>query len=236
MKTLLIILVTLLAIVIAYWVNQFHIALMISKRLTEEAVPFQKPSDDPGIAMLVLGDSTAVGVGASTPKESVAGRAAIAIRAHSVENYAVSGAVVADLPAQIARAKRADYDLILIQIGANDIVRLHSPGKTADALGAILKTLPKATRVILISAGNVGGSTIVPPLLRPLYTHETLAYHDAFTAMAAAIGITYVNLYTAPGYELIAEHPDVYLAADGFHPSSAGYLLWYTAIQSALPR
>ena len=59
--------------------------------------------------MLVLGDSTAVGIGAMRPEESVAGRVSNFLNADRVENYAVSGAVTNDLNEQMKNAALPKY-------------------------------------------------------------------------------------------------------------------------------
>jgi lysophospholipase L1-like esterase len=216
-----------------YYSARFMGGVQRSTVLIEKAKPYTLDAGT-GFSMLVLGDSTAVGVGADTPGESVPGRVAKAVHATHVENYAVTGAVVDDLPVQIIEANQTSYDLILIQIGANDITHLHPAAQTAQTLAATLKSLPPAKNVIVISAGDVGTATIIPPFLSPLFSKLNLAYHTEFEKELQAEGITYVNLGTAPGADLFKTQPAIYLAADGFHPSSAGYELWFKAIESHL--
>lgn len=230
-------LLLLAAIVAAYALYagaRFYLTLQISKALVNAAVPYERMTGGDAVPMLVLGDSTAVGVGASAPEDTVAGRAAAYLSATSVENYAVSGAVTADLPAQAAHAQLSHYRLILIQIGGNDIIRFHSVADSARTLSSVLESLPAADKVVVISAGDVGGATIFPLFLRPSYTHLNLAYHAAFAAAAANAGATYVNLYDDPGRVKINNDPGTYLAADGLHPSSAGYELWFEAVKPSL--
>ena len=216
---------------ILYWGVRFAHTASISKRLVERSVPYQNVSNDHAWTMLVIGDSTAVGVGATTPEQSLAGRVALRIGATYTENHAVSGALVNDLPKQIAEAKLQEYDLILVQIGANDIVRFHDAKATTAELARYLDTLPKTKKLILVSAGDVGAATLIPPPLRPFYTKLNRSYHAEY---ARAFPDSYVNLGTGPGSQLFKERPDVYLAADGFHPSSAGYGIWFDAVAPKL--
>lgn len=205
-----------------------------AKELMERAAPFQNETQDYTKTMLVLGDSTGVGVGAKTPEETVAGRTAAYVEATYVENYAVSGAAVAELPGQIAQAKRESYDLILIHIGGNDILGFHDPKKVGPHLGEILKTLPKNGKTIVLSAGNVGGATIFPHVMRVVHTWLTLKYHTAFTESVTNAGAIYVNLYMPPSEDPFLKDPGCYLAADGLHPSSDGYALWFEKVRPAL--
>jgi lysophospholipase L1-like esterase len=235
MKLILVTLAVVLVVYLAYAGIHFYMKVQASKKIINATQAYQKPSDDHSNAMLVLGDSTAVGVGAGSPDKSLAGLVSVYEGATSVENYSKSGAVTADLPGQIAQVKLSQYHLILIQIGGNDIIRFHDVQKTADQLAAAIKTLPKADKVVIISAGDVGGSPLFPFFLRPFYTHLHLQYHAAFAQVASSTGTTYVNLYMAPENRLIENDPGTYLAADSLHPSAAGYALWFKSIQSALP-
>lgn len=221
-------------VLISYWGIRLYFSVQVSKKLIDASVPYRKEVGDYRKPMLVLGDSTAVGVGANAPEDTVAARAAAYLKATNVENYAVSGAVVQDLPEQIALAKSPHYDLILIQIGANNIIRFDNATTTSEKLGAIIDTLPEADKIILISAGDVGGAPMWPPPLRPIYTKLNVAYHAAFGKMGSEHGVRYVNLGEDPSKQLILEQPEVYLAADTFHPSTEGYGLWFEAIRPQL--
>jgi len=223
----------LLLIYIAYSGIRFYSGVQAARKGAALTEPYEKQSADHSVPVLVLGDSTAVGVGAATPEESLAGLASDYLHATSVENYAVSGAEVKDLRPQVAEAKLAHYRLILIQIGGNDIIAFHNASVAAALLGQILKTLPGADKVVVISAGNVGGATLFPWPIRPYYTYLNNQYHAAFAATVTAAGMTYVNLASDPGAKLIQDQPDIYLH-DGLHPSSAGYALWFSAIKPEL--
>ena len=226
----------LVLLLLAYWSVRFYFTVQTSKRLIESTVPYARTVEDPSRTMLVLGDSTAVGIGADRPEESVAGRVAEEISIDSVENRAVSGAIVGDLTAQAAAASRERYDLILIQVGGNDIIRFTDAGSAGETLRAALRHLPAAEKVILISAGDVGGATLFPWPVRPFHTKLNRAYHDTFAKVAKEEGITYVNFKDAASTKEIRDNPDVYLAADGLHPSSEGYRLWFEEIRPYLPR
>ena len=139
-----------------------------------------------------------------------------------------------DLTGQIEQAKLGRYRLILIQIGGNDIIRFKSADKTAEELRAAITKLPAADKVVIISAGDVGGATLFPFFVRPFHTALNKKYHAAFEKVAEETGVTYVNFGNAPETETINERPDIYLAADGLHPSSEGYALWASAIKPAL--
>ncbi|MDB5245153.1 MAG: family lipase [Parcubacteria group bacterium] len=234
MKIALIFIGVAIALLCAYWSIRFYHFYTISKGLVKTAVPYENRSSDFTKTLLVLGDSTAAGVGATTPADSLPARVARAIGATYVENQAISGAVVADLPNEISEATRTQYDFLLVQIGANDITKFHGATVTANNLANILATAPKASHILVISAGDVGQATLFPEPIRPFYTNLNKQYHTEFARVLSAEGYTYVDLSKAPGAELFSSKPEIYLAADGFHPSSAGYGLWFEAVQPYL--
>lgn len=230
---------TFLVIVLAFFAYYFFKIMgtvKLSRLLIEESIPFVIESTDMSKTMLVLGDSTAAGVGAKSGETSLPGFVANEIKATAVENYAFSGALVSDIPYELARAKRRDYDLILVQVGANDIIRFHDADKSAVMLAEELKALPKHKKLIVIVAGNVGGASAIPWFLKAYYTHLTIRYHESFAKAITGIGGVYVNLYTDPHLDPIVLLPKQYLAADGFHPSSLGYMLWFEKMKYTLQK
>lgn len=205
----------------------------VSRLLAEKAIAYTKAGTDDR-ALLVLGDSTAVGVGASRSEDSLAARMADEIRASRVENYAVSGARVRDLTEQLSAAQLEEYALILIGIGANDVVRFADAQTSAATLSEAMKGLPLHHKLVVYMAGNLGGTNLFPSFMNEQYRQRTLAYHAAFARVVSEQGGTYVNLYADPEDDPFAKDPERYLAQDGFHPSSDGYALWFEKIRNVL--
>ncbi|OGC88451.1 hypothetical protein A2419_01775 [Candidatus Adlerbacteria bacterium RIFOXYC1_FULL_48_26] len=237
MKTLffVVLILMLAAAPLTYWGCVFLQKYQISRALIANTTPYTQLSNNYSKTLLVLGDSTGVGVGAMRPEDSVAGRLAASVGASYVENRAVSGAVVADIAEQFASATLTKYDIILIQVGGNDIVRFHNPKAMAEKLSpSIHKAVAHSGKTILMSAGNVGATTNFPEPMRPFYTKLTLKFHDAFSAMADKEGAVYVNLYESPKSDPFRADPDTYLAIDGFHPSSEGYGLWFERLEATV--
>lgn len=221
-----------LIIYLGYSFLNFYKKYQVSKALIGATAPFEITGNNHTKTLLILGDSTGVGVGASHPEESVGGRLAKSINATYVENHAVSGALVRDLFPQLEKIQLPKYDVILIQIGGNDIVRFHDAHVGAAILGEILSKLPKSARTIVLSCGDVGTATIVPHVLRGFYTERTLMYHSAFNVVVTEHKGYYVNLYTEKVNDPFYLHPEIYLAKDEFHPSGEGYGLWFSKIKN----
>jgi len=227
-----------IAIALLLWVAwdslNVYMKAKVAQTLMADPKPYDALTTEYGKTLLILGDSTGVGTGASTPEDTVAARLAVHLGATYVENQSKNGAAVDDLTTQIQHLHLSHYDVILLQIGGNDILALHEPKKTAERLAAITKTLPDAEKIVLMTAGNVGGATLIPHLIRPFYTWLNLRYHKAFGRMAKEEGITYVNLYRKPSEDPFIQDPDRYLAEDGLHPSSEGYGLWFEHLKASM--
>jgi lysophospholipase L1-like esterase len=214
-----------------YYIFVTNPKLSIGKGLVEKAERYSNVSSDLSVTLLVLGDSTGVGVGADKSSDTIAALYASEIEATYIENYSVSGATIEDLDTQNSEAKLDSYDYILIQIGGNDIIRFHSLDTDKDLLKKLFTKLPETNSFLLMSAGNVGAATFFPKFMSPIYTKRTLKYHDMFTTLLTQGDGTYINLYEPAETDPFKKEPSVYLSADGLHPSSKGYALWFNKLK-----
>ena len=175
--------------------------------------------DADSATMVVFGDSTAQGVGASSIGRSFVRQVATSLDQNGqpvqVYNYSKSGAVAADLAGQVARAdKLADADVILVAVGPNDLNRGVEQASYLKEYQQFLDKLPKA-KVVLAT---------IPPLVRGSVSDATVAeWNTKLLAMAAKNKVR-----TAPVYDAI--HPRRYdpliYSVDLLHPSNIGYGLW----------
>lgn len=205
----------------------------ISSGLIERAIPYQLAGER-GVSVLVLGDSTAVGVGAENQKDTLAALLSDRVHATQLDNFAVSGARVRDLAHQVQNIRKEKYNYILIGIGGNDVIRFGNAKNAARHLSVILSGLPVHDRLIVYMAGNVGATQLFPKVMNPQYRNRSLRFHSEFSTVVSGAGGTYVNLYSPPETDPFLKHPELYLAKDGLHPSSAGYKLWFERISAAL--
>ncbi len=174
--------------------------------------------------MLVIGDSTAYGIGASKPEDSTAGRVSTALNL-GVENNSRSGARTREMLGQLDRSQHPRYELILMQVGANDVMKFSSIAKTAAELDAALQRATQMSdRVMLLTAGDIGTIPLWPVPLDDIYTLRTIELRDVFMAVAERHGVEYVDLYALP--DPFLTDIDRYFTQDTLHPSSDGYAVW----------
>lgn len=203
--------------------------IRISAKLIEDAHGFTRENGER--TLLILGDSTAVGVG-SPSDLSVAGRLSSALDA-SAENYAMSGAQTKDLTSQVAHAQKEMYDMILVQIGANDIIRFHNTAETVALLDESLKLLrQKSDHVVLLTAGKVGKAPFFPHGLGWLWTSHARKMRAEFMSVTEKNSVAYIDLYNIP--DPFNADPERYYAPDGLHLTGDGYGFWFDAVQSEI--
>lgn len=220
MKIFFIILVSVVALYALFEV--VRIAWILSRAQTGilyASTAYTRPS---GVKhVLVAGDSTAVGIGASTPAESLPARLAREVDA-SVANFAKNGARAKDVAGQLALVERSSYDLILIQVGANDVIYFHSLKSAVHSAEEFLdKARSMSDRVALFTSGKIGEAPLVPYVLRPVLTSRADSLRKDFKALAGSKGVLYVDLFAEAEK---FEKQDY--SADLLHPSDSGYGQW----------
>jgi lysophospholipase L1-like esterase len=194
-------------------------------QLAKASEPLQVRLPAPAKRLLVVGDSTAVGTGASSPAHSVAGLVAARHPDWSVENRATDGAKLDDVAEQLRRGGR--YDIVLVMAGANDVIRFTGRDTMQRHLRAVLECArERAPEVVLMPAGNVGNAPFFWPPWSWWMSARARMLHGVVRETAAAAGATYVGLYQDRDSDPFALQPQRYHAADGLHPSDAGYALW----------
>jgi len=214
---------------------QVRYYIHISKGLIKDTVKFSNESTNTEQSLLVLGDSTAYGVGATRTEDSLPALVSFHTKATYAENHSFSGAKIEDISSQIQHIKKDNYDLILIQIGANNILARESVDEESAKLEKEMIKLKKLSKkIIFLSAGNLGGAPAIPFLFHPYYRNLTLRYHKEFQALGDRLGVTYVNLYEDPSVDPFILHPQIYFAKDKFHPSSNGYKYWFSKVEKYL--
>lgn len=201
-----------------------------SAELVRRSEPFQRALAAPQRRLLVVGDSTAVGTGASSPAGSVAGLLAQAYPDLEVENRGRDGAKFADVLRQLDGDE--PFDMVLVQAGGNDVIRLRDLGASGADIGQVVRRArERAALVVVMPAGNVGNSPFFFPPLSWWMTRRSRELHTHVRTAARRHEAVYVNLFQEREDDPFVRHPELN-AADGLHPSDAGYRLWFEQLQA----
>ena len=178
----------------------------------------------PRLRLLVLGDSSAAGVGVASQSEALLGQLTRALGRHYTVAYrleARTGATTADALDTLARQDMAPSDVVVTALGVNDLTAgreisawLADQKRLIDGLHARLKP-----RVILIS--GLPPVHLFPALPQPLRWYlgnGAQTYNKALEALAEANGALFLPL----DFSLDISQ----MATDGFHPGRGVYREW----------
>lgn len=209
-----------------------------SRRLARDSVPFSVAPPQATARLLIVGDSTGVGTGASRPGRSLAGQLARALPSLAIDNAAADGARFADVLAQLDAplARKERYDAVLVMAGGNDVIRFT--GRTRmreDVDGVVSRARELAPLVIVMPAGNVGNAPFFLPPLSWVMSARAKSMHEIVREAAGRHGAAYVNLYKPRAEDPFALDPDRLNAADGLHPSDEGYRVWLDQLLAQSP-
>jgi lysophospholipase L1-like esterase len=192
--------------------------------LARKSTPFQQSPADPALSLLIVGDSTGVGTGASAPEASLAGLLGTAHPRLRIDNRARDGATFADVLRQLQGTQR--YDLVLVQAGGNDVIRLRADKHMrADIDRVTALARERSDRVVLMPAGNVGNAPFFFVPVSQLMTSRARRLHGFVRESAARHGAVVVNLFKEKADDPFAQKPELN-AVDGLHPSDEGYRVW----------
>jgi len=204
--------------------------LQAGAELARKSEPLQASPLNPTHRLLIVGDSTAVGTGASSPQASVPGLIARDHPGWTIVNRAADGARFGDLTIQLSDSDR--FDTVRVMCGGNDVIRLTDTERLrAEVLAVARRGHALAPRVILMPAGNVGDAPLFFPPLSWWMSSRARELHAMVREAASATGASYVNLYRDRDDDPFAQQPDRMNAADGLHPSDEGYVFWYEALK-----
>ena len=182
-----------------------------------------------GPLWVVLGDSTAQGLGAPTPDGGYVGQVLAGLREQSgqpwrVLNLSVSGSLTRDVTgAQLPRIP-ADADLVTCGVGVNDIL-YTSPGKLFADLRALIAALPGNT-VLLDLPRPAGCWGFLGRASVPYVNRINRTIHQA--AAARGLPVAEVSAAFTPPWA-------GKFASDCFHPSQDGYRDWARALLTTVP-
>jgi len=197
-----------------------------ARELARESEPYQRELPDTGARVLVVGDSTGVGTGATSSGESVAGRLAAGYPNVAIENRSRDGARFADVRAQLDAAT-GPYAMVLVQAGGNDVLRLTGDDRLAlDVDAALARARRLAPTVVVMPPGNVGIAPFFWPPISWWMSGRARTMHAIVRDAALRRGSTYVGLYHEREDDPFARDPKRMYAADGLHPSGDGYAQW----------
>lgn len=190
-----------------------------------------------GLRVLVLGDSTGVGIGANCPEESVAGLLATEFPDADIVNVSRSGARVADALAQARECNQSalHFDVALLHIGGNDVLRATPRQKLAEDCRLLMTELSAlADQTVWLGPVDIGVVPLFPPPFSWLFRARSRAAAAAFAECAATYRVAFIDFSRGDHATRFASSRRRHFAADGLHPNSSTYSYGYAVMRRLL--
>ena len=191
------------------------------------------PDGEP-LRVVWLGDSTAAGVGADTVEGALPRQVAMALdRPVRLRVLARSGARLRDVVAQ-QLPQVADLeerpDLVIVSVGANDVVHLTRRGTFRQQYASLLHALA-GTRVVVLGIPDMASALVLAQPLRAVVGARARGVDRWIRSTAASFpDVHHIDIAKRPRTTKAAD----YLSADRYHPNEAGYGLWASIVAATL--
>lgn len=202
-------------------------ARIVTPKLPEPSGPRWGVSGrGPKLSMLVLGDSSAAGVGAATQAEALSGCLIRILEKRRRVNWEViahSGARTRDVIETLKNRSMPAIDVAVVAIGVNDVTSRVSVSRWLaqhHELLEILKNRCCVDSVLISQLPPMGKFPALPRLLRNYLGRRAHEFDHARARWAQEqVGVKIIPV----GFDL---HDKTLIASDGFHAGPRGYEFW----------
>ena len=190
-------------------------------------VPYEQAGTGAG-TIFIIGDSTGYGTGSAKSSDSVAGRLGADYPQYTITNNSVNGRKIAGAQ-EVVTGISQTYDLVVLQIGANDLLAGTAVQTVVADMEALIKALqPHAREIVVISSGNIGGVSRFTGEQATQFENISRDYTASMLELAEQYEhVAFVPLFDEPSDDVFVADPARYTAKDGLHPTSDGYAVWY---------
>jgi lysophospholipase L1-like esterase len=196
------------------------------------------------LRVLIVGDSSAAGVGVGTQDDAFAGQLAQALAertgaAVGWQLVATSGHTAGDAARALAGATLQTADLLVTALGVNDVVgqtRAAAFLAALDEIHALAVTRAQVTHTWHCGLPPMGTFPLLPPPLRWILGRDAAHLDDALVrhlqGQTARLHLPLPEAPRMPGKDDAT--PEGWMARDGFHPGLLGYRQWGRQVAEAI--
>ena len=186
------------------------------------------------LRLLIVGDSSAAGVGAAHQDEALAGQLARALATRlgqpvGWQLIATSGHRSEEALAALEAADVSPADVLITALGVNDVVDQIAPQRSLAALHRIhaLATSRAGVRLAVhCGAPPMQAFPLLPQPLRWFFGRQAARFNAALHRAVAGQPNRHVMLLP----DSMRRNAPALMAQDGFHPGPPGYALWAEAL------
>ena len=196
------------------------------------------------LRVLIVGDSSAAGVGVGTQDEAFAGQLAQALAertgaAVGWQLVATSGHTAGDAARALAGTRLATADLLVTALGVNDVVSQTRPAQflaALDEIHALAVTRAQVTHTWHCGLPPMGIFPLLPQPLRWVLGRDAAHLDHALVrhleGQATRLHLPLPEAPRQPGKD--DRTPEGWMARDGFHPGLLGYRQWGRQVAEAI--
>jgi lysophospholipase L1-like esterase len=202
-----------------------------ARRPSGAGEPFDRLARPEGARLLVIGDSTATGTGASAPEYSLPGLLSRANPSLTVVNMGRGAARFEDFLEQLEGTDR--FDAVLVLGGSNDLIHMTPDAALRDSIRRVAqRARVRSDVVVFVPPPNLGNVPFFFPPWNWWMTYRSRRLQAIVAEVARANGAHHVSLFFEREDDPFARHPKRLSAQDGIHPSDAGYELWQRELET----
>ncbi|MFL6630673.1 MAG: SGNH/GDSL hydrolase family protein [Vitreoscilla sp.] len=196
------------------------------------------------LRVLIVGDSSAAGVGVGTQDEAFAGQLAqsLAERTGAAVGWqlvATSGHTAGDAAHALAGATLQKADLLVTALGVNDVLDQTRPPQflaALDEIHALAVTRAQVTHTWHCGLPPLGSFVLLPQPLRWILGRDASHLDGALLrhleGQATRLHLPLPDAPRMPGKDDAT--PEGWMARDGFHPGLLGYRQWGRQVAEAI--
>ena len=196
------------------------------------------------LRVLIVGDSSAAGVGVGSQDDAFAGQLAQALAertgaAVGWQLVATSGHTAQDAARALAGATLATADLLVTALGVNDVVSQTRPVqflRSLDEIHALAVTRAQVTHTWHCGLPPMGTFPLLPQPLRAILGRDA-AHLDSALVRHLEGQSTRLHLPLPEAPRVTGKDdatPEGWMARDGFHPGLLGYRQWGRQVAEAI--
>ncbi|MDO4897158.1 MAG: SGNH/GDSL hydrolase family protein [Moraxella sp.] len=201
---------------------------------------FNQDCDCHDLNIAIFGDSSAAGVGVDSQDDAPFGRigSLLAKRLQKpihVQLHATSGHTSFDLLHRLYAMPVRSFDVAIVSIGVNDVVKRTSDKVWADNLQGVIDLLARkfgVSDIIFLSLPPMHLAPSLPTPLNGLIGRRAVALSKILEQICQQQGVHYVPDEFAKS----SLNRQTMFAKDGFHPSRATYDVWANTLANYVTR
>jgi lysophospholipase L1-like esterase len=174
--------------------------------------------------ILIIGDSMSLSCGAKTHEAKLHRRIVDTYKDKVyVRVVGKFGAKTTDIPLLLSHIPDNEhFDTTLLFIGANDIVHLHVFHFTKK-LKRIAQLLEARSEEVCWAIGDPDMVPIITKKVRKVISWVNNRAQKTLKHQFVGEHVSFLHIMKDNHEDPFKRHPDIYFAADGYHPSDAGY-------------